>query len=148
MGTSAMQSTGHGGKHSSHPVHSLAMTVCMHLPAPTIASTGQAWMHLVQPMHTSSSITATIGGASIPYAGSSDFVTTPSRCASAATPSAPPGGQRSMSASPVAIASAYARQVGNPHRVHCVCGSSASMRSAIGAARSLMFNIQRSRRSW
>jgi hypothetical protein len=37
------------------------MTVCMNLDAPTIASTGHAWMHLVQPMHVDSSIQATIG---------------------------------------------------------------------------------------
>ena len=27
------------------------MTVCIALVAPRMASTGQAWMHLVQPMH-------------------------------------------------------------------------------------------------
>ena len=56
-----MQSTGQGGMHSSHPVHHEAITVCMRLEAPTIASTGQAWMHLVQPMQAASSITATCG---------------------------------------------------------------------------------------
>ena len=64
--TSAMQSTGQGGRQSSQPVHSAAITVCMRFAAPTIASTGQAWMHFVQPMQTSSSMTATIGGASTP----------------------------------------------------------------------------------
>ena len=57
-----MQSTGHGGMHSSQPVHHEAITVCMSFEAPTIASTGQAWMHLVQPMQAASSITATWGG--------------------------------------------------------------------------------------
>lgn len=37
-----MQSTGHGGMHSSHPVHAEEMTVCMKRDAPTIASTGHA----------------------------------------------------------------------------------------------------------
>ena len=35
--------------HSSQPVHRSASTVCMYLAPPTMASTGQAWMHLVQP---------------------------------------------------------------------------------------------------
>lgn len=41
-GLIVMQSTGQGATHSSQPVHSLAMTVCMNWCAPTIASTGQA----------------------------------------------------------------------------------------------------------
>ena len=36
------------------PVHSLVMTVCICLAAPRMASTGQAWRHLVQPMHSAS----------------------------------------------------------------------------------------------
>ena len=43
-----MQSTGQGGRQSSQPVHQPAITVCMSLEAPTIASTGQAWMHFTQ----------------------------------------------------------------------------------------------------
>ena len=53
-----MQSTGQGGRHSSHPVQSAGSTVCMRLAAPTIASTGHAAMHSVQPMHQDSSIRA------------------------------------------------------------------------------------------
>ena len=56
-----MQSTGHGATHKSQPVHSLTMTVCMCLALPRIASTGHAWMHLVQPMQSSSTISATTG---------------------------------------------------------------------------------------
>ena len=37
-----MQSTGQGATQSSQPVHSRAMTVCICLGAPTMASTGQA----------------------------------------------------------------------------------------------------------
>jgi hypothetical protein len=106
VGTNAMQSTGQGGRHSPQPVHSSAITVCMCLPAPTMASTGHAWMHLVQPMQVSSSIMAAVGDSSLPQAGSSGWIALPSREASAAMPSAPPGGQRLISASPAASASA------------------------------------------
>ena len=41
-GTISMQSTGHGGRHNSQPVHSAAITVCIFFAAPKIASTGQA----------------------------------------------------------------------------------------------------------
>ena len=78
----------------------------MSFEAPTIASTGQAWMHLVQPMQSDSSMTATCGGRYSPYAGLSGFAARPSKRASLATPSSPPGGHWSMSASPAAIASA------------------------------------------
>jgi hypothetical protein len=37
------------------------MTVCHALVAPAIASTGQAWMHFVQPMQSSSTTSATSG---------------------------------------------------------------------------------------
>ena len=57
--TMAMQSTGQGGKHSLHPVHSAGSTVCMCFAAPRMASYGQASMHNVQPMHVASSIRAT-----------------------------------------------------------------------------------------
>jgi hypothetical protein len=104
LGTIAMQSTGQGGTQSSQPVHSAAITVCMRFALPTIASTGQACMHFVQPMQIASSMTASVGGASSPYAGSIGFDARPSSAASASTPPAPPGGQRSISASSPAIA--------------------------------------------
>ena len=50
-GTISIQSVGQGSTQRSQPVHSSVMTVCIALVAPTMASTGQAWMHLVQPMH-------------------------------------------------------------------------------------------------
>ena len=53
-GIISIQSVGQGSTQRSHPVHSAAMTVCIALVAPRMASTGQAWMHLVQPMHMSS----------------------------------------------------------------------------------------------
>ena len=43
-----MQSTGQAGTQSSQPVHSGAMTVCISLLPPTMASTGQAW-RMIQP---------------------------------------------------------------------------------------------------
>ena len=61
-----MQSTGQGATHSSQPVQSSAMTVCMRRGAPTMASTGQGGRHLVQPMQRSSSMKATVGAASMP----------------------------------------------------------------------------------
>src|SRR5690554_6402390 len=42
MGSMRMQSTGQGGTQSSQPEHSVSITVCMCLAAPSIASTGQA----------------------------------------------------------------------------------------------------------
>ncbi|MNT36634.1 hypothetical protein D3C72_1727310 [compost metagenome] len=53
-GIMSMQSTGQGSTQRSQPVHSETITVCICLAAPTMASTGQAWMHLVQPMHSAS----------------------------------------------------------------------------------------------
>jgi hypothetical protein len=102
----AMQSTGQGGRHSSQPEQSAAMTVCIHLRAPTIASVGQASMHFAQPMHAASSIRATRGGASVPQPGSSGSSGTPSNPASAAMTCRPPGGQRLMAVSPRASACA------------------------------------------
>src|SRR5256885_9479222 len=61
-----MQSTGQTGMHSSQPVQWAAITVCMNLLAPRMASVGQALIHRVQPMHHASSITATVRGASVP----------------------------------------------------------------------------------
>ena len=101
-----MQSTGQGGRHSSQPVHSAAMMVCICLAAPEMASTGQAWMHRVQPMQVCSSMKATDFGLGVPWASSSGLGSTPSSSASFLTPSSPPGGHWLMSASPLAIASA------------------------------------------
>src|SRR5204862_2472606 len=44
-----VQSTGQGGTHRSQPEQSSVTTVCISLGAPTMASTGQAWMHRVHP---------------------------------------------------------------------------------------------------
>ncbi len=65
-GTMLMQSTGQGAMHSSQPVQSSAITVCITRGAPTMASTGQGGRHLVQPMQRSSSMNATVGAASMP----------------------------------------------------------------------------------
>ena len=62
-GMSSMQSTGHGGRHNSHPVHSDSIMVCVNCCAPTMASTGQAGMQSVHPMHWDSSIRAICLGA-------------------------------------------------------------------------------------
>ena len=105
-GTIAMQSTGHTGTHSSQPVHSGSITVCMAFDAPTMQSTGQALMHSVQPMHQASSMTASARGPSLPQPASSGTVGRPVIAARRTMPSAPPGGQRLMSARPSAIASA------------------------------------------
>jgi hypothetical protein len=47
------------GTQSSHPLQSAAMTVCMRLRAPTMASVGQGSMQRAQPMQAGSSIQAT-----------------------------------------------------------------------------------------
>ena len=70
-GTMWMQSTGQAGTQSSQPLQSAAMTVCMRLRAPTIASVGQGGRQRAQPMQAGSSIQATRGGPSAPQAGSS-----------------------------------------------------------------------------
>ena len=66
----------------------------------------------------------------------------PATCRAAAAPRAratrasatisvsPPGGQRSMSFVFAAMASAYGRHPSYPQRLHCVCGSRSSIRSA------------------
>ena len=71
-----------------------------------MASTGQASMHFTQPMHSRSSMTATCGARCSPCAGLSGFTARPRSAASVAMPSSPPGGHWSISASPLAIASA------------------------------------------
>lgn len=111
-GTSTMQSTGHAGMHSSQPVQSGSITVCMCLLPPMIASTGQAWMHLVQPMQSGSMTTATCAGLCAPRLRSNGSGGQSSTFASALAPASPPGGQRSIPASPRAIASAYGRHPG------------------------------------
>src|SRR5690606_26627308 len=58
-GIISMQSTGQGGTQSSQPVHKSGTTVCIWRFAPTMASTGQACIHKVQPMQCVSSISAT-----------------------------------------------------------------------------------------
>ena len=88
----AMQSIGQGGTHRSQPVHCEAMTVCIFVGAPTMQSTGQAWMQSVQPMHNASSITASASGRSTPLAGFSGSAGRCSSAASLAMPGAPPGG--------------------------------------------------------
>jgi len=54
-----MQLTGQGGKHSPHPMQYSVNTWCICFDAPMMASTGQACMHLVQPIHAASSISTT-----------------------------------------------------------------------------------------
>jgi hypothetical protein len=79
------------------------------LVAPAIASTGQAWMHLVQPMHSEASMRASRRGASMPQLGSSGSIGWPVSAASAAMPAAPPGGQRLIGTPDSMIAVAYGR---------------------------------------
>ena len=57
-----MQSTGQGDRQSSQPMQRPAMTVCISFAAPTMASTGQAAMQSVHPMHAFSSMRATESG--------------------------------------------------------------------------------------
>jgi hypothetical protein len=101
-----MQSTGQGAKHNSQPVHSAAITVCISLAAPMMASTGQAAIHFTQPMQFSSSINATCLGLCAPKAGFNGFGGIFNNAANSAMPSSPPGGHWLISASPVAMASA------------------------------------------
>jgi hypothetical protein len=69
-------------------------------------STGQASMHSVQPMHQASSMNITWRGPSVPQDGSRGSGSRPVMRASRATTSAPPGGQRLMSAWPDTMACA------------------------------------------
>jgi len=64
----------------------------------------------LQPMHALSSMQATRSGPGSPRDVSSGGAARSSNCASAFSVAVPPGGQRSMSASPLAMASAYGRQ--------------------------------------
>ena len=107
-----MQSTGQGAMQSSQPVHSDSTTVCMYWCAPTIASTGQAGRQRAQPIQRDSSMTATPGAAASGSDGSSATMSRFNSRASAAIVASPPGGQRLISASPAAMASAYGRQPG------------------------------------
>jgi hypothetical protein len=95
-----MQSTGQGGTQRAHPVQSAASTVCMRFAAPTIASTGQASMHNVQPMHAASSMRATSSAPASPQLGSSAIGGRPVMSASVAISASPPGGQRLIGAPP------------------------------------------------
>ena len=81
-----------------------AMTVCMRLRAPMIASVGQSSRQRAQPMQAGSSIHATCGGEQLPHAGSSGSAGRPSRPASRSITCGPPGGQRFSSVSPRASA--------------------------------------------
>jgi hypothetical protein len=74
--------------------------------APAIASTGQGGRHFVQPMQRSSSISATVGAVSRPFAGLSCAGARPVSCASARMVSVPPGGHWLTSAAPLAMAPA------------------------------------------
>jgi len=103
-----MQSTGQGGRQSSHPVHKAGSTVCMRLAAPTMASTGHASMHSVQPMHSVSSMRATLSGPGSPRVRSSALAGCPVNADNIAIRPSPPGGQR-LIATPPAMASAYGR---------------------------------------
>jgi hypothetical protein len=107
-----MQSTGQAGTQSAQPLHNDASTPCSRFCAPMIASTGHASMHNVQPMHAPSSIVASCNGPGTPRDASSGRAARPRSRARAAIVASPPGGQRSMSAVPVAIASAYGRHAG------------------------------------
>jgi hypothetical protein len=100
-----MQSTGQGGTHSSQPVHSGAMMVCICLDAPEIASTGQACRHSVQPMQRFSLMKAIDGGLSATFL-SKGLNLMPSKFANSRIPSSPPGGHLLISASLFAMASA------------------------------------------
>src|SRR5512139_3026390 len=142
-GTMLMQSTGQGATHSSQPVHSAATMVCICLAAPTMASTGQACRHRVQPMQVFSSMKATDLGLGAAVSSPNGLNSTPSRSASLWMPSSPPGGQRLMSAAPLAIASAYGLQPGKPHWPHCVCGSTASILSTSGLPSTLNLSAEK-----
>ena len=127
--TISMQSVGQGGKQSSQPVQRDSMTACIHRDAPEIASTGQARMHLVQPIQSASRIRATLSGPGSPHDRSTGVAGRLRNAARRAAPSSPPGGQRFGRVSFRANASAYGRQASKPHRRHCVCGSKASIAS-------------------
>ncbi len=109
-GIISIQSVGHGATQRSQPVHSSLITVCSALVPPTMASTGQAWIHLVQPIHISSWMKATVFTLlSKSWAESS--TSTPIKSASFSMVAWPPGGHL-LILSPLAIASAYGRQHG------------------------------------
>ena len=115
-----MQSTGQGATQSSQPLQSDASTPCIRFGAPTIASTGHAWMHSVQPMHVRSSMRAICKGPGSPRdVSSGGGASRPSNRASATISVSPPGGQqRSMSFVFAAMASAYGR---HPNRTRSAC---------------------------
>ena len=88
-------------------------------------------MQSVQPMQWASSMRATSSGPGWPRVRSSGRMGCSSSAASAAMPSSPPGGQRLMG---LRRRRWRRRRAGSRHgrAVHCVCGNSASMRSASG----------------
>ena len=112
--TIVMQSTGQGGIQRSQPVHQSLKTTCICFEAPTIASTGQAWMQSVQPIQVLGSMKATGRARSMPHSGlivgcssNASLGKIGTRIAlSLLIPSTPPGGQRLGNASPQANASA------------------------------------------
>ncbi len=105
-GIISIQSVGQGSTQRSHPVHSAAMTVCIALVAPRMASTGQAWMHLVQPMHMSSWMKATfLTGVAACSPPSRGWGSTPIRSAILRMVASPPG-THLLILSPLATASA------------------------------------------
>ena len=101
-GSSAMQSTGHGGRHKPQPVQWSATTACRNCGAPAMASTGHASKHRPQPTHASASMRATLATGVGTPAGSTPRA---SSAFNSATVSGPPGAHRSVRA-PSATAAA------------------------------------------
>ncbi len=101
-----MQSMGHGGRHKPQPVHRAAITLCMVLAAPTMASVGQAGVHSAQPMHSASTMRATERGIGAGTPAANGLAGARNALASSCTVTSPPGGQRFKSARPAAMASA------------------------------------------
>ena len=116
------------GRHAqSQPVQSSAIIVCICLAAPMIASTGHACMHSVQPMQRLSSMIASGRGRSTPFSGLSAMTGMPSRIASRATPSSPPGGHWLYFASPRRWLRHTAGTRDN--RTWCIASGAAGLRS-------------------
>jgi hypothetical protein len=101
-----MQSTGQGATHSSQPVHSGSTTVCICLAAPTMASTGQAWMHSVQPMQVLLVDDRDRLGLLDAVLFRERLELAPEQVGELADAPSPPGGHWLISASPLAMASA------------------------------------------
>ena len=101
-----IKSTGQGAIQISQPVHSEMITVWINFAAPKMASTGQAIMHLTQPIQSCSIINATLLGLCRPNCGLSGLGSTPNKWDNSIMPSSPPGGHWLISAAPEEIASA------------------------------------------